>query len=254
MTDGGASALHIPCTQCGGPLPVTDDVPFVRCTHCRATLFLDLGRYVHHGAVRARLGRADVESAVLRHLEAVEAERPSHLDSVRREHRPWYVVPAPSGSVAVAAFADDDGIDASPAGRAAVSGEVVPFDSLDAREDGGDVVPPSLLADAAVARVEGGRAEGVRLVHVPVDVVRWRHRGESYRAVVDAVLGSVAAPRLPPRSATKLDAQAITVMTLATAACAAEAALLPGWLLPLAANAATAAVVTFFGRRGEGTS
>src|SRR5262245_8594382 len=67
------AVLRIPCTQCGGPLPVTDDVPFVRCAHCTATLFLDLGRYVLHGAVRARLGRRDVESALVRHLETVEA-------------------------------------------------------------------------------------------------------------------------------------------------------------------------------------
>lgn len=249
MTDDAPAGLRIPCTQCGGPLPVADDAPFVVCTHCRATLFLDLGRYVRHGTVRPRLHRADAESALRLHLESVEAEPPERIDGMSLELRPWYVVPAARGAVAVAAFADDDGADPAPAGRAALSAETVPFEG--AGDRGAAVVPPSILADAAVAQAEGGRAEGVRLVHVPVFVATWRHRGEPYRAVVDAVLGSVAASRLPPRAGSSMDTRAILVLGGATAACAVQAALLPGVLLPLVANAVTAAAVVFLGSRGR---
>jgi hypothetical protein len=90
----------------------------------------------------------------------------------------------------------------------------------------------------------------VRLVHVPVWVLGWRQRGESYRAVVDAALGAVAAARVPPPTGASMDTRALLVLGGATAACAVESALIPGILLPFAANALTAVAVVFLcGRR-----
>lgn len=223
------------CPQCGAPLPVADDA-FATCASCRASLWIDLRGVVPHLLVKPRLGPGEARGAVEKYLVACEVDRPPVDMETRLAFHPWWVVEE-DGRERLVAAAVASAFGAPP--RAAdASGVAVPF----RREDAGtaEVVAPSVAAEDAAGGT-GGRV--VRLVHVPVCAVTFRHGQRRWTATVDAVTGAVDAVALPPASTRRIDAGAITLFCLSMIVFAVEAAVVRGFWWTLLAFAVTAAVV-----------
>jgi hypothetical protein len=235
------------CPQCGAAFEVRGDDPFVACGHCRASLFVDLGGLVRHLLLRPRIGAGEARGALERFLRAAEVDTVVAAPALRLEFHPWYVIPGDGGPSVVrgssqAAFA------AAPR-RAAESGDAEAFDESVART--AEVVRPEISADEAVLQADGGRAEGVRLLHVPVWRIDFQEGGRRFRAYVDAVEGDVSTLALPPASSRRMDGVATAWLAGAIALFAIEAAVLPGVLWPVVAFVVTGTAAVQFVRLGE---
>jgi hypothetical protein len=235
------------CPQCGAAIDVGGDDPFVTCGHCRASLYVDLGGLLRHVFLRPRLGAGEARGALERFLRAAEVDTVLGAPAMRLEFHPWYVVPA-DGGAAIVRGSSEAAFAAAPR-RAAESGDTEPFDESVART--AEVVRPAISADEAVAQVDGGRAEGARLLHVPAWRIDFQEGGRRFRAYVDAVEGDVSTLALPPASSRRMDGVATAWLVGAIVLFAVEAALLPGVLWPVVAFAATGFAAVQFVRLGE---
>jgi hypothetical protein len=240
-------AAGLRCPQCGGPADVDDESPFTTCGHCRATLWVDLDRLVRHAVLRPRIGAGEARGALVRFLRAAEVDCDAAGPAPRLEFHPWYVVPTDHGPRVV--HAATDAVLHTPPKRATEAGGAEAADASVLRD--AFVVSPSVELDDAVAAVEGGRAEGARLLHVPSWRIEYDDGGNRYVARVDAVEGEVSALTLPPASTRRLDGVATAWMSGAVVLFAIEAAILPGLWLPLAAFAVTGGAFYAFVRAGE---
>lgn len=238
------------CPQCGGPLPLGEDA-FLRCGHCRASLYADVEGLVRHTALRPRMGAGEAKGALERFLRTAEVDTLLRDAAPRLEYHPWWVVA--SGGVRHLVQGAPETAFATAPRRAAEVGDGEPFDPDLART--AEVVPPGLTAEEAAARVadatDGAPARETRLLHVPVWRITFSHGGQRYRAHVDAVEGEVDALALPPTSAARLDRVAAAWFAGTGALLTIEAALLPGFWLTMAAFALTGWGVVHLVRRGE---
>ena len=239
---------EVVCPQCGAAVPLADGDSFVACPHCRASLYVDLGRLVRHVVVAPLLGAGEARGALERFLAAAEVEIAGRgASSVLLEYLPWYVVPAADAPVFVAA-SPEAALAVRPRSARDV-GTASPFDAT--KLGGADVVAPTLALEDAVAETEGGRVPGAQLLHVPVWRIDFADGSARYTVYVDAVDGEVSATKLPPASSRRMDRVATMWLTGAIVLFAVEAAVLPGVLLPGAAFVATGAAIYWFVGLGE---
>jgi len=235
------------CPQCGGPFRILPDEPFARCASCRASLYVALDRIVLHLTVRPRLGAGEARGALERFLRAAEVDPPVLSPTPRLEFHPWWLVPWARGTALVPA-APESAL-AHDVRDATDVGDTEPFDpaiASDAR-----VVAPLLTAEDAAERHEGGQADGARLRHGPLWRVGYHDGNRHHVAYVDAVEGVVDALALPASSTRRLDRSATGWFAGLTALFAVEAALIPGFCLPLLVIAGTGWAVFEVVRRTE---
>lgn len=241
-----APPLGPACPQCGGPVEV-GGAPLTTCGHCRATLWLDLDRFVRHAVLAPRVGPGEARGALARFLRAAEVDCDAKGPAPRLELHPWWAISAPGGVRVVRASAET--AFSLPPKRAAEAGESETGDTSVLRDT--EPGEPTVPLDDAVAEVEGGRPEGARLVHVPSWRIDYEDGGTRYVAHVDAVEGEVSALTLPPASTRRLDSVATAWITAAIVLFAIEAAVLPGIVGPLVAFGVTGAAFFAFVRAGE---
>lgn len=224
----GIPAPTTPCSQCGGPVPLEDGVPFVTCGHCRVPLAVDLGRLLVHGVIRPSVRERDVAGTVERWLRQREVFADVVTVGATLEFRPFYFVTGADAFCAIVQAAPDLEAPDGDAARAALNGgRIEPF-APEALGAGEAVLPVLLLDDisAALPQPGAGPPPQVRLVHVPLWRVRYRVGGTVYGAIVDGVLGSVSALALPPGRTSSLDRSAILRLTGAIVAATLVALLL----------------------------
>jgi hypothetical protein len=236
---------ELPCSQCGGPLPIPEHVALARCPRCGETLYLDAGGFVLHGIARPQLDARAAARAVAAFLEALEIESARVSPAAELSYEPWYRVAAPGRAAFVPAAAAGRG--EHEFADVLATCEVAPFDA--ALVNGVPVTWPEATFDEARERVVGGDDRRGALVHAPVWTVRYRWGEREFVAHVDGVLGRVAADAVPPSASARRDR--VAVGTIAVLACgfAAIAWLLPGVWAPLLAIGVVSMVIWTAARR-----
>jgi hypothetical protein len=236
--------LSISCPGCGADLPLPPSCDFLSCAYCQSTLFADTADVVRclYTPVSADAGR--IVSYLRRFLSEYELSSPVELSNFEGLYLPFWRLSRQSRVLERPAFS---------VSYESLQGCRLPqgVSYRDVSEDDRRAMPmrwlaPELSLETMLGewrRIHQEPAENLQteLRYVPVFTVEYSYENRTYRATVDGVTGAVLPEEIPPNPVLELNRRAVLWSLAVASVFFVEAALLPGFWLPAAACAATAA-------------
>lgn len=201
-----AASTQLLCKQCSAVLVVEQGAAYATCEYCGTVNYLDKSEAVLHYAVRPTIDNSQAAAALRRWMAGNQTvkglDTAAQIESQVYQIFPMWLMRTETDGREEVHLKPAAALSIVELGNVRVpASDLVPYDSsLD-----GDAIQPTVPVTAVrtwLAENEGIAAGAIReisLVHVPIYQFKYRYKGGSYTALIDAATGQVFAAIFPEK-------------------------------------------------------
>lgn len=200
-----APVTSLACTQCGGELHPDEGQLFLACPYCGATVYLDPEQVVFHWFLASTIDNTAAAGELNRWMSGNQTikdlDKKSKVTEQNFQYYPlWYflvrqgdresTILEPGAALSITEITNLD----LPAG------DLRPYDPANDAQSVAPSVPLETAKEWLLHKNPGAEIKQGSLVHIPIYIVKYLFRNQTYTAVVEAGTGKVIANIFPAKA------------------------------------------------------